>query len=303
MALRPKRLALYAGAALALLGAAGVWRSMQADRTFRDPRNLLSRFPAEDSLVLSADVTLLRRGGFLNSSKATPEPEYKAFVDGTGFDYRRDLDSVVAAFSGSGTYFIVQGRFDWKKLEDYAQRNGGSCYQQLCRMQGSTPERRISFLPLRSDAMALAVSTSDLAATNLTRPRAPIATPLPGSPVWISVPGAELRRQAAVAPNLRTMLMTLGAADRILITFDATSSGIEARLDATCRTDVDAKVLASQLRLATSELKEAQSRSDAAKKDDLITFLTSGAFEDTGKRVTGAWPLPKTLLDSVLLGL
>ena len=49
-------------------------------------------------------------------------------------------------------------------------------------MQGSTPERRISFLPLRDDIMALAVSTDDLAATRLTKTGAPVNTPLPQRP-------------------------------------------------------------------------------------------------------------------------
>jgi len=295
------------GAAILLAGA-GIWRSVRMDREFRDPRLLLSRFPPEDSLVFSADVARLRRGGLLGPSKAAPEPEYKAFLDGTGFDYRRDLDSLTAAFSRSGTYFVLRGRFDWKQLQTYAERNGGSCYQQLCRMQGSTPERRISWLPLRPDAMALAVSTSDLAATRLTKTGDAVTSPLPGSPVWISVPGSELQRQSAMAPNLKFMLSALGSADRVVITFDAAGSdvkaaGIEARLDATCRTDDAAKVLASQLRIATSDLKEAQARQHAAQDDQILAVLTKGSFDQTGRKVTGSWPLAKTVLDSLLAGI
>ena len=89
--------------------------------------------------------------------KSAPEPEYKQFVNSTGLDYRRDLDLVVASFSPSGNYFIARSSLDWNKLRDYATRQGGSCYQDLCRMQGSTPERHISFLPLRHDAIAVAV--------------------------------------------------------------------------------------------------------------------------------------------------
>ncbi len=108
------------------------------------------------------------------------ESDYKrSFFDGTGFDYKRDLDSVVASFSGAGNFFIARGRFDWAKLRAYAVREGGSCYKDLCRIQGSKPERHISFLPLRDDAIALAVSTNDLAATQLTKTGQPITAAIP----------------------------------------------------------------------------------------------------------------------------
>jgi len=282
---------------------AAIWRGVRADREFRDPRFLLSRFPAEDSLVFSADVALLRRAGLLGPSKTPPEPEYKAFLEGTGFDYRRDLDQLTAALSPSGTYFILQGRFNWKQLETYAERNSGSCYEKLCRMQGSTAERRISWLPLRSDAMALAVSTSDMAATRLARAGDAVTATLPGSPVWISVPGAELRRESAGAPNLRFLLTALGAAERVVVTFDATTTGVEARLQASCKSDDDAKVLASELRIATGELKEAQAKAHEAQDDPILAVLTTGSFEQAGRKVTGSWGLAKTVLETLLAGI
>ena len=200
---------------------------------------------------MSADFAALRRAGLLTESKTTLEPEYKQFLDGTGFDFKRDLDSLVASFSRTGTFFIVRGRFDWKKLRDYAAHQGGSCYQELCRVQGSTPERHISFLPLRDDALALAVSTDDLAVTRLTKTAEPVTTPLPSAPVWISVPGAELRRQDALPPGMHLMLSALTTADRVVITLGPGAQGIEAALQATCRTQDDARILASQLSSTT----------------------------------------------------
>lgn len=126
------------------LGGAAVWSKWRETRSFLDPRSLLARFPVEEAAVLDIDFAALRRGGYLTGSKAPLEPEYKQFVDGTGFDYRRDLDLATASFSKSGNFFIASGRFDWNKLREYAVRQGGSCYQDLCRIQGSTPERHIS---------------------------------------------------------------------------------------------------------------------------------------------------------------
>ena len=62
---------------------------------------------------------------------------------------------------------MVKGRFDWNSLQSYAREQGGTCRNALCRMNGSTPERRISFFPLRPDLMGLAVSPDDSAAIDL----------------------------------------------------------------------------------------------------------------------------------------
>jgi hypothetical protein len=280
-----------------LLVCGAAWSRIHASRAFFNPPVLLSRFPAEDALVLSADFAVLRRAGLLTESRTTLEPEYKQFLDGTGFDFKRDLDSLVASFSRTGTFFIVRGRFDWKKLHDYAARQGGSCYEDLCRVQGSQPDRHISFLPLRHDALALAVSTNDLAVTRLTKTADPVTIPLPSAPVWISVPGAELRRQDALPPGMHLMLSALTTADRVVITFGPGVQGIEAVLEATCRTQDDARILASQLSSMTAILKKNVSDNEVA------AMLAAGSFDQRDRRVTGKWPLRKSLLDALTNGL
>src|SRR4029077_13353608 len=123
--------------------------------------------PVEDAAVLYIDFDALRRGGILhltNRSKVTEEPDYQAFVTSTGFDYKSDLDAAGAAFRPDGDFFTVRGRFDWKKLQAYVQSQGGSCYNDLCRLPGSTANRQISFLRLEAGVMALAVSPDAMAA-------------------------------------------------------------------------------------------------------------------------------------------
>ena len=304
MARTPPRITLAILFAALVVGGGTAWYRVHATRAFFDQRVLLSRFPAEEALAISIDFQTLRQAGLLNPSAVPTEPEYKKFLEGTGFDYRRDLESVVASFSSSGTFFIARGRFDWAKLRDYAARNGGSCYRDLCRMQGSRPERHISFLPLRKDAIALAVSTNDLAATMLTKTGPPVTAAIPDAPAWISVPGSELRRQDALPPEMHLMLSALTTADRVLITFRATGgSSVEARLEATCRTQDDAKVLASQLRTTTATLKEALTRDKKAADDEVVVLLTGGSFDQNDRRVTGRWPVRKSLLDALTAGI
>jgi hypothetical protein len=293
-------------AGLLLAGGVIAYR-IHSQRAFFDQHVLLSRFPAEDALAMSVDFAALRKAGLLDETPGQPkiplEPEYKQFLDGTGFDYKRDLDSVVASFSHSGNFFIARGRFHWAKLREYAVRGGGSCYQDLCRMQGSRPERHISFLPLRDDAIALAVSTNDLAATMLTKTGLPVTAAIPAAPAWISVPGAELRRQDALPPEMHLMLSALTSADRVIITLGTAGSGIEAHMEATCRTQDDARILASQLRTATALFKEALARDKKVADDEVAMLLTSGSFDQTDRRVTGRWPVRKGLLDALTAGI
>lgn len=274
------------------------WYNVREARKFADPRILLSRFPSGDAAVLSADFALLRDAGLLNEPKAALEPDYKKFLDGTGFDYRRDLDSVTAAFAGNGNYYIARGRFDWKKLRAYVAQQGGSCYRDLCRVQGSSPERHISFLPLRNDTIALAVSSDDFAATRLTKPGPPVTGNIPSGPVWLSVPGAGMRQPNALPPTMRTMFSALRSTERVVITLQPVGNEIEARMEATCKTPVDAGVLASQLRLATASLREALKQDD-----ELSAALTAGTFDQIDRRVTGRWPVRKTLLESLTAGI
>jgi hypothetical protein len=302
-----KRIALAALLAGLLLVSGAVWFRIHSRRAFFDQKLLLSRFPAGDALAISIDVATLRATGMVESKQASLEPEYKQFLDGTGFDYKRDLDSVVASFSGNGSFFIARGRFNWGKLRAYAVHEGGSCYQDLCRMQGSKPERRISFLPLRDDAIALAVSTNDLAATQLTKTGQPVTAVIPAAPVWISVPGAELRRQNALPPEMHFMLSALTSADRIVITLGpagtGAGTGIEAHMDATCRTQEDARILAGQLRSTTALLKETFAHDKKVADDEVAALLTGGSFDQMDRRVTGRWPVRKSLLDSLTAGI
>jgi hypothetical protein len=289
---------------LAVLSVAGVVLLMRWSnaRRFSDTRALLSRFPNEDAIVMNVDFASVRGAGLLSASKAL-EPEYKQFLDGTGFDYRRDLDSVTASFSKSGNFFIARGRFDWNKLRDYAAHQGGSCYEKLCRMPGSTPERRISFLPLRDDIMALAVSTDDLAANRLTKPGNPITSALPAAPVWLLVPGAALRDSSAFPPNLSLMLSALTNADRLVVTITLSGAALAAKMEATCRSKDDARVLASQLRTMTAKLKTALEQNKQAQTDELAQMLVGGTFADNGARVDGQWPFDKGLIASLTSGI
>ena len=112
----------------------------------------------------------LRRAGFLQllyGTKVGTEPEYESFVRKTQFDYRRDLDTALISFAPDGKFLLLKGRFDWKSLHAYVDDENGKCYNSLCQMAGSAPERQISFFPVQSGLMALAVSVGHNAALRM----------------------------------------------------------------------------------------------------------------------------------------
>ena len=88
-----------------------------------DAAHLVALLPSEKATVVYIDTGLLRQSGLLDlvaGSKAIEEPDYRKFVDQTGFDYRRDLDAVAAAFVDNHVYITLRGRFQWKQLNGYA---------------------------------------------------------------------------------------------------------------------------------------------------------------------------------------
>jgi len=267
----------------------------------------LQRLPSQDAAVFYIDFAALRKTGVLQmlaGSKVAEEAEYKVFVMKTDFDYTRDLDAVMACFAPRAKYMIVKGRFDWSSLESYARDQNGSCRDALCRMTGSTQDRKISFFPLRPDLMGLAVSTDESAAVDLesNSPRRR-RLELPDAPVWISLPPALLKSGADLPPGTRMFAHTIEDADDVNIAMAPSGDRFEARLMVQCRSEQQATALAAQLTNITGMLREMIAREHGVPNPhDLSGVLTSGTFNHLGTRVLGSWPLEKGFIEGVLAG-
>ena len=292
----------------AILTVAGLAAVFLAWNAWRNSRNLsgaamLQRLPTADAVVFSIDFVQLRRSGVFSElvgSKVMEEADYLAFVRDSGFDYQRDLDEALGSFTPSGNFFVVRGRFDWKKLESFAKQSGGSCYDRLCHMPGSVPERRISFLPLAAGVMGLAVGPEDLAASQLLHPGTQRAISVPSQPLWLSIPGAALNRTAKNIPGASLLTQTITGVDEVMLTIGADGTGFAARLEAQCKTSQDAASLTGQLQAFTSVFKAAMSR-EKKKPDpkDLTGVLTAGQFRQSDRMVYGEWTLRKSFLDNL----
>ena len=267
----------------------------------------LERLPTQDAVVFYIDFAALRKGGVLQmlaGSKAAEEPEYKVFVLKTEFDYTRDLDAVLACFTPRAKYFVVRGRFDWDSLQSYTREQGGTCRNMLCRMNGSTPERKISFFPLRPRLMGLAVSPDDSAVVNLeSAAKRRRGIEIPEAPVWFSITPALLKNSRDLPEGTRMFARSMENTEDIILAMAPRGVRFEARLSVQCRSEQQAALLSEQLARITTVLREMIARDKQTPNPrDLSGVLTAGSFNHIGTRVLGSWPLERAFLEGLLNG-
>jgi hypothetical protein len=270
------------------------------------PAALMSRMPVREAVVVYIDFAALRRSGLLQmlgGARTAEEPEYQQFVRRTRFNYQQDLDSALVAFAPRAKYFLLRGRFDWTALRNYAAAENGACKNSLCRMPGSTPERRISFFPVESDIMALAVSPDQSAAWGLSARGALPGVELPDAPVWISLPPAVLRSGAGLPTGTRMFARGIENAEGATLSIGPDGQRFAARLKVRCQSESDAAATAAELGKTTALLGEMIAREHQKPNPaDLSGVLTAGAFRSEGRSVAGYWPIERAFLDNLLAG-
>jgi len=289
---------------IAAVGGAGVWAGLWYRSRAVTPAALVKRIPASDALVVYLDFDALRRGGvlgLLENPKATEEPEYREFARQIDFDYREDLDSVLLAVAPAGKFILARGRFHWKSLRAYAEAQNGRCDDSLCRLEGSTPDRRISFFPVQSNLLALAVSNDDSAALRMSREAGGPDPEVPRAPVWVSIPSAVLQSGDSLPAETRMFARSLGRADTVVLYFVPEANRYAAKLSVRCRGSREAAELASELGRTTALLRQSFEREHRVPNPaDLTGVLTAGSFRSDGNRVFGYWPIARTFVDNLL---
>jgi hypothetical protein len=298
---QPWQLILLIAAVCGLAIGGMVWHHS----TTLTPEALLKRMPATDALVMWVDFAALRRAGFLQllaGAKSAEDPEYQSFVYATRFDYMNDLDSAMVSHPRSGDwYFLVSGRFDWKSLRAYVAREHGQCINSLCRVVGSTPDRHISFLPLRRDLMAMAVSTDQWAVNDLAAARPGPYAPMPEGLAWLRFPGSLPKSAANLPDGVSSFARIIENAPSVTVSFAPEAGRLAAKLEVLCRNPQQANDLAAQL-AATTELarslfaREHQTPNPA----DFSGLVTSGAFRTEGSRLLGTWPIERAFVQNLL---
>ena len=270
------------------------------------PSDLISYLPTANATVVYIDVDALRRSGMLAmiaGSKAAEELEYRQFVEETLFDYRQDLDAIAAAFKDGQVFFALRGRFRWKNLMEYAKRQGGSCHNGFCTVNGSEPKRRISFYPLRSNVMAMATSTDDFAAYQVTRNAGKLLMPPPNEPAWALVPAAMLRNADSLPSGTKAYASALQKADQIVFTIGPEDDHLQLALQVTCPDVQSATALLADFDNTTDTLRKWIAREhQQANPADLSGILVAGTFRRDDKRFYGKWPISRAFVDSLTGG-
>jgi hypothetical protein len=296
-----RQIVALAVAACALAGSAVYWYRA---RGARQPSNLVSYLPTANASVMYIDVDALRRSGILNmlaGAKTAEEPDYQQFVRETKFDYRQDLDALAAAFKDGRTYFALRGRFHWNDLRDYATQQGGSCHNDFCVVAGSQPNRRISFYPLKSDVMAMAIGPDDFGAYQVTSNSSKLPLAAPAEPVWALIPAAALKSMDALPASAKAYVPALEGADEIVFSISAARDRqLQFGVHVTCKDAPAASALLSQFETTTKALRDLlahqRQKPDPA---DLSGALVAGSFRRDERQVYAIWPIPKALLDAV----
>jgi hypothetical protein len=259
-----------------------------------DPARLVGLFPPGDAPTLFVNVDTLRSIGVLDmlAGKAgSEEPEYKKFVASTGFDYRRHLKAAALRFRRSETLMVIDAEFDFDKLEAYAKASNGRCANHLCSMTGSTPQRQISWLPMKGGMLGLAVSTDPMAAALLSATPAPLDHPLPKQAVWLEVPGTELHGGPGLPPGLSALLSNLEGAHRATLAIVPSATDLSLTLDAPCPTAETATQVVTRLRQNTELFQKLLARENRnPDPSDLSGILANGTFQVVNSSAQGRWP-------------
>ncbi len=276
------------------------WRFQQ--RSF-SAATLVECLPPDQAIHVYLNVASLRDSGLLDllaGSKAAEEPDYKRFVGQTGFDYRGDLDEVAAAFIRGSVYMAIRGRFDWKKLNAYAESQGGACRNTICEMPASEAGRHISFYPIRSNVLALAVSLEQRG-VNIIGPEQWSNPPrLPPEPVWISAPSFVFADVKDLPEGTHAFLSPLASAQKATFAIGPDGNQLRIRAEVLCNSAADAASLAAQLTRSTELLNKMLARDQMTPNPrDLSSVLGGGKFEQQDNRVLGAWPMDRRFVEAV----
>ncbi len=275
---------------------------------YATPARLVGLLPQSDAVLLYADVTALRHSGFLKfleTAKSAEDPDYQRFVAETGFAYQRDLEAIAVASVPNQFFAVARGRFNWQRLIQYAGGHGGHCKNRYCQAPASQPGKWISFFPVRSDIIGVAVSADANAAyTLLPREGAP-ELHTPAFPVWAEVPRRILDHPDSLPPAVQVLAHALSSASSITVGVSqapssARNAALDIRLVAVCDSEMAANNVRDHLAQLTTMFRNLIARNQPpATTPDLARLFTTGVFLTKGQNVDGDWLVPRPVVDSL----
>jgi hypothetical protein len=273
-------------------------------RHIRESVDIVRLLPPGDQSTFFADVDLLRRGSYLSlitAASAPSEPDYRQFVQETNFDYTKDVDAIAGGAATNQLALFVKGRFDWSRLQAYAQHHGGGCDRSECGLPASKPGQWISFSELQPDVMAVAVSGKQDAAAALARAKPNRLLEIPSDPVWLHPARSLLDTPNALPFALRMFAIALQSADSIVVSLGPSKDAVfDLKLKGHFENAAAADTARNQLEIDTKMLKLELVREHAKPNAaDFTGLLTAGTFVQKGAILTGVWPVHKEFLETL----
>jgi hypothetical protein len=266
-----------------------------------DARALLAELPPGDGLTVFVDTRALRQSGILQrlaGEAGAESDEYRGFVAATGFEYRRDLDAFILRSENGRRWIVAEARLDYGKLRRYFLAQGGRCVSELCSMQGSVPERQISWVRLKSGRLGMAVNPDPLAAAAFGEKSSPPSWAAPGAPLWVYLPGKMLEAPDGAPAWLSLAVEEMRGARWLLWSALPEGNGLRLSLEIQCTGADKAQQMAGRWENVLRSLREAaQQQGD---ENSLPALLAEGRFEASGERVVGRWQIEWGRLEKLL---
>ena len=190
-----------------------------------------------------------------------------------------------------------------KNLMDYATRQGGSCHSSFCVATGSRPNRRISFYPLKSNIMAMAISSDDFAAYQITRKSGKLSLSPPSEPLWALVPVLALKDSDSLPAGTKPYVSALKNTEQVLFTLGPQGDHLLLALHVTCGDAQAASALLVDFENTTNTLRKWIARErQQPNVADLSGVLVAGSFRRDDRRVYGQWPISRAFVDALAGG-
>jgi len=273
-----------------------------------DASRLVQMLPPDRSVHVYLNFKAMRDSGILDvlaGSATLEEPEYKKFVEETGFNYRTDLDGVAVAFRDGDVFYAAQGRFNWAKLAAFATAHQGSCTGPQCKVPGSVPGRDVTFYMPRANVLALATSRSGTAMEMVGLSSWAKRPVIPETGLWMLAPPYVFANPENLPAGTRAFLAPLKDATETILMLGPGSGGrsaaFELRMETTFATAAAAAEVHKQFTDSTALLVSMLARENLTpNKNDLSGLLAGGMFEVADTKVIAKWPVDRTLLQALV---
>ncbi len=166
----------------------------------------------------------------------------------------------------------------------------------------------ISFYPLSTEVLALAVSQNPRGVTMIAPPSGKNGIAVPPSAFWISAPGADFKDLKNLPAGTQSFLTPLAQAREASFSVGpaaaasgSTAGTLEIRMNVDCDSPDSAAALAHLFSSTTDLLRTLIVKEGTApKRTDLTAVLVSGRFEVHQSNVTGIWPVDRRVIESLV---